>query len=411
MKIQPSRNQGNTLLLVMMITGIVIAALGVYLSLALQEHAIVKRSFCWNAAMPMAEAGIEEVLSHLNQNKTNFVADGWTTNSPRTRYFGDDYYSAWFEGAPGGLVTITSSGFIKLPDNQYLSRTVRLRGFTARDFKFPGLMAGSINFGGTLGADSYDSSDPALSTNGQYDPAKWSDQALIATPGLGFSMQGNSHVFGYVATGPGGTVSTGGASSVGDRNYAGKGIQPGHMTNNFTLNAPSVQVPYTEADLPVPGTVNGITYDYVLAGGNYMIPDLNSTAYGGTIYVDGSCVLYVTGTVSLNKIVFSPDSRLDLFVGGPSVTFAPAIVGATAPMFTVFVLPTCTSLSLVSQTLLTGLFYAPDTALVARGGAEIAGAIVGRTFTCNGNFTFHYDMAFSKPRTLPPVRIYSWAEL
>ena len=411
MRIQRSRNQGSTLLLVMMITGIIIAALGTYLSLALQEHATVRRSFGWNAALPMAEAGIEEVLSHLDQNKTNFVGDGWTTNYPRTRYFGDDYYSALFVGVPGGLVTITSSGFIKLPDNQYLSRTVQVRGFTARDFKFPGLMAGSISFGGTLGANSYDSSDPALSTNGQYDPTKWNDQALIATPGVGFTMQGSSQVFGYVATGPGGTVTTGGASSVGDRNYTGKGIQPGHMTNNFTLNAPSVQVPYTEADLPVSGTVNGITYDYVLPGGNWMIADLNSTANGATMYVGGSCVLYVTGTITLNKIIFAPDSRLDLFVGGSSVTFSPAIIGATAPMFTVFVLPTCTSLSLTSQTLLTGLFYAPDTALVARGGAQIAGAIVGKTFTCNGNFSFHYDLAFSKPRALPPVRIFSWAEL
>ena len=411
MKIQRSGNQGNTLLVVMMITGIIIAALGTYLSLALHEHATVTRSFCWNAALPMAEAGIEEVLSHLDQNKTNFVGDGWTTNSARTRYLGEDYYTASFSGAPGSIVTITSTGYAKLLNNQYLSRTVQVRGFTARDFKFPGLMAGSINFGGTLGANSYDSSDPALSTNGQYDPAKWSDQALIATPGIGFTMQGSSQVFGYVATGPGGTVTASGAASVGDMFYTGKGIQPGHMTNNFTLNAPSVQVPYTVADPPLPGSVNGVNFDYVLAGGNYITANLDSTAYGSTMYVDGSAVLYVTGTINLTKIVFAPDARLDLFVGGPSVTFAPAIIGATAPMFTVFVLPTCTSMSLTSQTLLTGLFYAPDTALVARGGAEVAGAIVGKTFTCNGNFAFHYDLAFSKPRALPPVRIFSWVEL
>jgi hypothetical protein len=122
-------------------------------------------------------------------------------------------------------------------------------------------------------------------------------------------------------------------------------------------------------------------------------------------------VLYVTGdTINLSKIVFAPGARLDFYVGGQTISFAPVIVGATAPMFTIFALPSCTSLSLNNGTYIKGLIYAPDTVLNANGHAAIEGAIACKTFHCNGTFDFHYDLSFNKPKVLPPIRIMSWAE-
>ena len=80
MKIQTSREEGNTLLVVLLITGLIVVALGSYLNLALTEHKTVHRSLAWKAALPLAESGVEEALSHMNKNKTNFAADGWTSN-------------------------------------------------------------------------------------------------------------------------------------------------------------------------------------------------------------------------------------------------------------------------------------------------------------------------------------------
>src|SRR5437899_5494191 len=125
MKIHPSRQSGTTLFVVMMITGLIIAALGTYLNLASQEHKTLKRSFCWNAALPMAEAGVEEALSHLNRNKTNYAADGWGTNHLRHRGLGDDYYVVGFQGNPGNTVIINSTGFVHVLDANYISRIVQ----------------------------------------------------------------------------------------------------------------------------------------------------------------------------------------------------------------------------------------------------------------------------------------------
>jgi hypothetical protein len=410
MKTQQSREAGNTLVVVMMIAGIVLLALGSYLTLSSQENRTVKRSLCWNAALPMAEAGIEEALSQLKQNTTNFEADGWTTNHIKQRPLTNGYYIVNFSGRSGGTVTIISTGLVHFVDNIYISRTVRVLALTSKDFKFPGLMASTISLSGDLQADSYDSSDPLACTAGFYDPAKAGDQVLIASTGSGFNMGGNSHVKGYVATGTG-TVGCSGSASVGDKNYNAKGIQPGHFTNNFTMSTPSVVVPYDSADAPETNMVNGTSYDYVLEGGDYMAANLNSSVYGGTMLVTESSTLYVTGTINLTRIAFAPGVRLDLYVGGPTISFAPVVVGATAPQFTVFALPSCSSFSLNNGTIFTGLIYAPDTALAANGHAQISGAIVGKTFSCNGTFDFHYDLAFNKPRNLPPVKVLSWAEL
>src|SRR2546423_1657965 len=78
MKIRASEEAGNTLLVVLLIAGLLTAAIGTYLNLTMQEHKLVKRSLGWNAALPMAEAGIEEVLTHLNKNTSNYTAEGWT---------------------------------------------------------------------------------------------------------------------------------------------------------------------------------------------------------------------------------------------------------------------------------------------------------------------------------------------
>ena len=412
MKSQKPREAGNTLLAVMLLMGIIVLALGTYLALASQESLTVKRSLCWNAALPMAEAGIEEALSQLWKNTTNFEADGWTTNQVKQRSLTNGYYIVNFSGRSGGTVTITSTGFVQLVDSRYISRTVRVRALTSKDFKFPGLMASSILLSGDLQADSYDSTDPLASTGGFYDPAKAGDKVLIATTGPGFGMSGNSLVKGYVAAGgTTGKVTTQGSASVGDMTWKSKGIQPGHFTNGFTMSTPSVVAPFTSADAPTSDAVNGTSYDYVLAGGDYMAANLSSSANGGTMFVAESSTLYVTGPIDLKKIVFAPGVHLDLYVGGPTISFAPVVVGATAPDFTVFALPSCTSFSLNNGTAFTGLIYAPDTALSANGHAQMSGAIVGKSFNCNGTFDFHYDLAFNKPRNQPPVKVLSWAEL
>ena len=107
---------GNSLLIVMITIGLLIAALGTYLALTSQENKTVMRSMCWNNALPLAEAGIEEAMSHLARNTNGYAIDGWAangTNFSKQRSLGNDYYNVSFSGDLDTGVTITSTGAVQ----------------------------------------------------------------------------------------------------------------------------------------------------------------------------------------------------------------------------------------------------------------------------------------------------------
>src|SRR5258706_3887872 len=94
----PSRTSGSALLVTLFVAAILAAAVGTYLALTAQGNTSVKRSIGWNAALPLAEAGIEEALTHAVSNTNTFRVDGLTINPTngaysKQRYLGDGYYS------------------------------------------------------------------------------------------------------------------------------------------------------------------------------------------------------------------------------------------------------------------------------------------------------------------------------
>src|SRR5262249_4996043 len=146
------------------LTGILGAVLGTYLVMTSTENLKVKRSIGWNAALPMAEAGIEEACSHLTWDTTNFnwASDGWVYNTniasyTKTRFLGDGYFSVNLNGGFGGIATITSVGNAAWTGSNYISRTVVVTAQTPPPVYPSGLIANAIDFGGTFNADSFDS--------------------------------------------------------------------------------------------------------------------------------------------------------------------------------------------------------------------------------------------------------------
>jgi hypothetical protein len=228
-------------------------------------------------------------------------------------------------------------------------------------------------------------------------------------------MSGSAHIRGYVATGPGGIISVGGSAFVGDQTYSGSGIQPGHLTNNFTMAFPPVLAPFTNTtsgvQTPTNGAIAGTNYTYVLNGGNYFTTNLASLAYGKTLYVVSNSTLFVTGNVDLSTVIFDKANkpRLDLYVSAPSLSFTPTILG-TPPQFWIYGLPSCTSMNLGAGTSFQGVIYAPQVSLRGHGNSSFCGAIVAASFTCFGTFDFHYDTS-SRAVQAKEFKILSWVEL
>src|ERR1051325_7890694 len=72
------REQGNTLVLTLVLVGTIAMVLGSYLVLMSSRYKVTARSQCWNGAIPALEAGIEEALTHLQDDLNNPTGNGWT---------------------------------------------------------------------------------------------------------------------------------------------------------------------------------------------------------------------------------------------------------------------------------------------------------------------------------------------
>jgi len=449
--------KGNTLLITVIVTGLVAFLMGAYLTLVRNQNTTTVRSQVWNSAIAVIEAGLEDALAHLNTHgTTNLAIDGWQLVNGQyimQRMVGENYYIVGISNIVSGSTNspapvILSQGYVTLPraasapptallaavgvpdsSKRYLGRGVRVNA--RRDALFArGLVArGQIDLkGNDITSDSFDSSNPAYSTNGIYDPSMHKDGGDIATnSGLTNSLNvGNADVFGKVSTGPGGSVQIGPSGKVGNQAWhdapGNNGeIQPGWSTDDMNVNFPDVTEPFNGGGFtPNPGTVGGTSYTYVLEGENYQMSSLNLSGTEG-IRVTSNAVLYVTGNVLMSGGAFieiSPGASLKLYVGGSS-----AIIGgngiinnsSNALNFSYYGLTNNTSLSVAGNGTFIGTIYAPNAALTMNGSGktetDVVGASVSKTVNMNGRFNFHYDEAL---RNTGPARGYvvtSWNEM
>lgn len=289
--------QGHALLLSVIVIGLIGFILVAYLTLVQSQNTAVMRSQAWNSTVPVIEAGIEDALTHINSHGwTNLECDGWTRlGSDRyqmTRYVGDSFYvvtiTNYVEGSSNNVPVIESLGYVQLPTvlassgqgpllaqanspsssytTAYLGRGVRTT--TGRDRIFvKGLVArDSIDLNGyNVRTDSFDSSDPAWSTNGLYTLERFKANGDVAVNGSivngGTIGVGNAKIHGRVATGPNGVISIGPNGSVGstawhDAGYTG--VQPGYSSSDMNVSFPEVTVPFTGGWTPTGGWITNI---------------------------------------------------------------------------------------------------------------------------------------------------------
>src|SRR2546425_727685 len=109
MKFRPCNQSGNVLLIALATTSIIGVALASYLSLTAAQNTSTARSQSWNLAIPAAESGIEEALTHLYYNgQSNLAVNGWTlaTDGSYTKQFtmGDTYYVVSMDGTRNPII-------------------------------------------------------------------------------------------------------------------------------------------------------------------------------------------------------------------------------------------------------------------------------------------------------------------
>lgn len=410
--------QGSVLLVTLVIATLFGLFLFSYLYLVRTQRSLVARSQAWNAAMGLAESGIEETLAQLNPATPQVpvvdrTANGWGQPSggiygPMTRSLSNGWYSAVYTSDTFPI--LYSTGYVSVPTiPATLSRVVRVTTTNVPLFAVAMAAINNINMNGNnLITDSFNSTLTNLSNNGLYTSTKTSTNGDIASVS-GIVNIGNANVNGTVFLGPTAT-----------NTIKNNGIVTGGVTNDFNVTFPDVILPQTSWLAPslLSQLIGTITYNYVLSSsGDYVINNLSGSVYVATNVV---ARLRLTGNASPTTItVAGPGvgSRLTIYMDGPSFTLSgqSTVDGGVAMNLAYYGTTNNTSLNFSGNASFTGTIYAPEANFTLGGGGsttyDFVGASVTKTVTINGHFDFHFDEALL---SIGPSRGYvatSWSEM
>lgn len=411
------------------VSGLLAFVLLGYLKLVSSQYSSTVRSQAWNLAMPVAEAGIEEALTHLYYNgPANLATNGWSYSNGdyvKERVVGDSQYQVHIRNA--WLPVIYSTGTSPLPvGGGYVSRRIRVTARRSALFAKGMVAKSQIDiYGNNVGFDSFDSADPDHSTQGRYDPTKAKDNGDVATnSSLTNSLAlGNADVKGKVATGPGGSIDIGPNGAVGDAAWHASGqhgIKPGWSSDDMNVSFPDVTQPFTSGYMvPTRQLVDGVWVDHVLnSSGNWLLS--NQT---GSILVKSNvnAVLLLTGDLKIsgqNYIRVQSGASLKLYVKGSTADISGlGAINSSGNASNLFYygLPSNTSLTMTGNGQFTGVIYAPEADFHLGGGGsdiqDFIGASVSSTVQMNGHFNFHYDENLGRIEYARGYIVTSWNEV
>ncbi|TVR56212.1 MAG: hypothetical protein EA425_00150 [Puniceicoccaceae bacterium] len=432
--IQPRTNRTakrkGTILLVAMVLGSAMAlTLGSYTSLSFRSHHLADRSFHANGALNLAEAGIELGMYAINFNDWSdwtipggsaprtldldpMALGGGTTGEIRVMVFNYDSPGNPMVLAQGSVQPGFGSPIVK-----QIVVTLGRRGFFAN-----GLVArDTIRFsGGNASVDSYDSTDPNYSTDGQYDPGKRKDNGTAASVSVDTDAitLSNADIWGFVATG-GALPSVGPNGTVrGENTPAGVNVDPSRIATDFHSSFFSVDPPTT------------FDVSYADISGNFTIgsPGTSTTVSAQsisnnnnrTIHIHGDVTMVVTGSINIGgELRIHPDSSLTLYLHGDLDVRGNGAVNLTnlPQNFIIYGVgpeDLTRTYTLRGNGALQAAIYAPWADVELRGGGNsgtMMGSVVARKIFINGTYSFHYDEALAQVDTDNPYSISHWREL
>ena len=419
--ITSKRRQNGSILFSSLALLVVLAiGLGALISGSQQELRANERMLSWKQALPVAEAGIEEALAHLNASGFQ-EANGWFINPTngclqKQRTMDTGYFTAQITS--NAIPVIRSTGYVQAPlKSTLLARTIEA---TVRIVKMSGIEATNTIDGSSDGVlDSYDSSDPNGSTSKQYDPAKARDNCRLATisPVNNKISLGSRKVWGYVST-AGGTAAVGSKGKVGSKAWvarsdtAGK-IEPGHFSTPYVADFPPNVVPFLGGLAPLQDVIiSGTKYKYVFGNGDYQMGKLTLNSSDQAI-VTGKARLLVTSQFSLtasSSLEIAPGGSIEIYVACSTLN----VTGrgflnsnATARELKIFGLPANTAINLQGTADFVGIINAPSANVKLAGGSTYFGHVKAGSADISGGNAFHADEAVGSPSYL----IASWTEL
>jgi Tfp pilus assembly protein PilX len=434
--------KGFVLVLSLIITVAVgIVAVGL-VGLTLQEYRLSSRSSAYSKALRAAESGaILACEEFVRQIEAGGTLSGFNANNDLTNTLGTVISSYNVSAVPLGSdkYVISSTGRVSLVGatiQRAIKVTIQVVQNGRPSFKYGALSAGPVKIEGSALFDSFDSTDPAKSTNGQYDPAKAGTNATLAVLSSGstttnkgkvtvipaFLGEGAALVKGNVAVGVGGTIKlTGSARITGIKSYdAYQELSNVVVPISLTPNNPSINVG------PWPNQAQTIT---VSGAQDMSVSNLWVTASGQLTFMgSGKIRIYVRGTTTVSgagwiKIQPSPSTaalNVEIYANDTVSIAGSGMVNNSyrAANCSIWGTTNCTSISVTGNGAFIGTIYAPQAAVGLTGSSTATGAFLGKSVTFGGNTPYHIDTSLiggggggGSSSSAKPYKLVEWLEL
>ena len=308
----------------------------------------------------------------------------------------------------------TAGGAISSP---VASRTIEVIAMAPQKLLAYGiLMRNSINMQGSvnLGIDSFNSTDPNKSTNGQYDSTKAQSHGNVATVNSTGSNLNNKSVDGSLAysgptiTGIGGVTGT--ISTPFNASVADTSDPAGNPSATYSGVPPSMSLSASgSVNSPTLVKING---DFALSSGAFSI--VNGSNNGGAVYI----TIWVTGQFQMSggssgSITQDPNVHVTWIVDGNITATGGSATSqnGTAP-YTTFTGVGTGNVSIGGNSNFIAALNAPGYDITIGGTGSLIGSVTGNSLTMIGNSSLHYDEALSASAnsTIGTYVVASWFE-
>lgn len=456
-------NRGSLLIVAMILCAVIGISLASYIQLGRTSLQISNRAFYNNAAMNLAENGLEEAMYSINKRVADatYAWPDWTISGSNAYRQLPSSGTYTFDQNATGIVRVYVYNYLGTAPSAVARSTVTLGGGSNRTIekwvqiqlrktsKFAnGLVAKqSIIFSGTnASVDSWNSDPDNSSATAAipYSTGVRNDRGTVGSISVAVDaiLVQNADIWGYAATG-GAQPQVGPNGLIGPFGTATGTVNPANVSTDFTANFDPI------TSFPPAGSV--------IAGGitdNLQLPRTGDT----TVLVDGKATYcYTTSQINFNNktlaiqklnvgdpdpnvIITCTDTLTSIDIGGGSgaITiasgatlqlYAPGSIkvagngvlnggttAATANQPIAFqIWGTKTSgtqdIEVTGNGVYSGTIYAPQGSVRINGNGDVLGSVVGNDIKLVGNASFHYDESLANFGGNNPFRVSIWKEL
>jgi hypothetical protein len=453
MKLPPSRNERGSLLIAAMLLTLAIAiSLVSFLKLGQTNLNISNRAFYANAAMNLAESGLEQAMWSISKavDGDSSAWTGWSTSGNAAwRNFSGFTYDANSSGnvrvyvrnynlasAPAIIARATITPSSGNPIEKWVmvslfQRSLFANGLVAKD---------TLTFsGGNAVVDSYDSRLGGYNANlggGNYNKYARGSAGSASVAVSSFTLS-NSSIYGNVSIGTSdySGLSVGPNGLVGDFSASSGSVDYNRVTTDFTTNFEDSVAP-TTAGYTI-GSVGSTTLprgaDTPAADGKYYY-NVSSISISGNsskrldITAGEQVVIRITAPAGTAGIDVKGQASINVLAGATleiytnsDVSIAGGGVANSNDPASFFLYSTKTAGSAGTQSIsvsgngqLSAVLYAPNANLTMNGGGSsghVMGAAVADTISVTGGSEFHYDEALASLTSGNPFGVSLWSEL